>query len=87
MPYYPPVKSARYEIHSPSEEKYYTTLRNAHELAERIKDYWLSRTGRNPFTVVIEQGFHPTARHSMFVVRSSMVNGYPPGHDPRQRKR
>ncbi len=51
------------------------TRAGAHEIAERIQRYWALQLFRPP-NVWIEQDH---SRESIFVVRSDMVGGLPPG--------
>ncbi len=58
-------------------ERDYCTKEGAEGLAERIRNYWKDR-GYEITTSITECGFHPTIRHSRWVVHSTLKDGYPP---------
>ena len=57
-------------------ERDYCTKEGAEVLAERIRNYWKDR-GYEITTSITECGFHPTIRHSRWVVHSTLKDGLP----------
>lgn len=57
-------------------EKDYCSKDGAAELAAKIESYWAER-GHLVSVSCAETGFHPTVRHSTWIVRSTLRNGLP----------